>query len=259
MMGALGRMMPTSRSPGTTPFGRGFDLRIEAELRQRAAGIGAVGLAAGDAEAEHVGVAQGEPAVGLVGNGQIERAFSCACLMPLTLASSAPSASVSTLPSPTATSRSRLLWWPRTLASCSPSVSSSVTSSRSIRENRMRSPSACARCCCAMRTARRMADAGLAGSGDGFPVGRRQMVLVADDLDFVARLQVRDQRDDRAVDLGTDGGVANVGVEAHRRSRCGVAPRGSAIRRPRGVKQKTWSWKSSSLVYSRKSSCSRRW
>ncbi|MNL89779.1 hypothetical protein D3C87_2203210 [compost metagenome] len=34
----------------------------------------------------------------------------------------------------------------------------------------------------------------------------------------------------------------------------GVAPRGRAMRRPRGVKQNTWSWNSSSLVYSRKSS-----
>ena len=34
----------------------------------------------------------------------------------------------------------------------------------------------------------------------------------------------------------------------------GVAPRGRAISRPRGVKQNTWSWNSSSLVYSRKSS-----
>ena len=55
--------------------------------------------------------------------------------------------------------------------------------------------------------------AGLAGRRDGLPVGGRQVVLVADNLDFVARLQARHQRHDGAVDLGAHRGVADVGVE----------------------------------------------
>ena len=45
------------------------------------------------------------------------------------------------------------------------------------------------------------------------PVHRRHMVLVADDLDFVAGAQLGHQRQDGAVDLGADGGVANVGMQ----------------------------------------------
>ena len=41
----------------------------------------------------------------------------------------------------------------------------------------------------------------------------RQVVLVADDLDFVARAQLGHQRHDGAVDLGADAGVADVGVQ----------------------------------------------
>src|SRR5690606_27448172 len=53
----------------------------------------------------------------------------------------------------------------------------------------------------------------LAGRGDGLPVAGRQMVLVADDLDLVARTELGDERHDGAVDLGPDAGVADVGVE----------------------------------------------
>ena len=39
------------------------------------------------------------------------------------------------------------------------------------------------------------------------------MVLVAQDLDLVAGLQMRHQRHDGAVDLGADRGVANIGMK----------------------------------------------
>ena len=65
----------------------------------------------------------------------------------------------------------------------------------------------------------------LAGDHHRFPGRRRHLRLRADDLDLVAIMQLGHQRHGAAVDLGADGGVADVGVDG-----VGEVDRGRAAR-----------------------------
>lgn len=79
---------------------------------------------------------------------------------------------------------------------------------------------------------------GLARHHHLFPCGRRHLHARADDLHLVAIVEPGHERHDPPVDLGANRCVADIGV--HRIGEIdGVAPRGSAISLPLGVKQNT--------------------
>ena len=85
------------------------------------------------------------------------------------------------------------------------------------------------------------AGAGLAGDDEAFPGRAWGAAAGGHDFDLVAVLQLVAERHEAAVDLGADATVADLAVDGVGEVD-GVAPRGSGISWPLGVKQKTWSW-----------------
>src|SRR5262249_17439896 len=161
----------------------------EAELRERGARLRPGALPARDAEAEQVGVAHREPAFGFVRFGQIERRF-LALLdaldrrefdaerlgLDLALADGEQQVALAV--------KAESLGEPLALGLVDGDVLAFHQRKQDTFAERVRA--------LLLGDADGTADRGarLAGRGYGLPVRGRQMVLVADDLDFIARLEL---------------------------------------------------------------------
>ena len=211
--GSPGSRMPIGRSPGTTPSGEISTSVLKLSSSSAIAARGTLLLLLVELEAEEIGGAEGEEALGLVGDGQLVELALLAPLDALELDQRVGQAVGRDL---AVAHRDQELALAGVAETLGERLALGLVEGRPFPLEQEREDVLAHRIgalLLALTDGAADGGAGLAGRGDGDPVRGRPMVLVADDLDLVARVQLGDERHDPAVDLGADAGVADVGVE----------------------------------------------